>query len=329
VPDRKDTNTAIVIIGRNEGRRLVRCLDSLKHRASRCVYVDSASTDNSVREALARDMEVVQLDMSVPFTAARARNAGYRRIVDAGMSSEYVQFVDGDCQIALGWFRTAQEFLDAHPEVGIVFGMQREFQPGRSVYNMLLDIEWDTPIGDVTSSGGLLFCRRTLFEQLGGFREDLIAGEDPEFCLRARLTGARVWHLPRPMALHDGEMTRFSQWWKRSKRTGYAYAEGFALHGAPPVHHYARELRSVYIWSLFIPALVVSGATLISPWCLAGVLAYPLQVARVALRGRRSARVNWLYAFFVVLGKVPELHGILRFNRDRLRRRKKLLIEYK
>jgi GT2 family glycosyltransferase len=329
VPDQSATKTGFVIIGRNEGLRLVRCFDSLQPQAARSVYVDSGSTDNSVQEAASRDIEVVSLNMSRPFTAARARNAGYQRLVLAAKSFSYVHFVDGDCQICPDWPARAQAFMDEHPDVGIVFGMQKEQFPERSVYNRLLDVEWDTPHGEVASSGGLLMCRRSLFETLGGFREDLIAGEDPEFCLRARMTGARVWHLDEPMATHDGDMTRFSQWWKRSKRTGYAYAEGFTMHGAPPENHYRRELRSVFIWTLLIPALVLVAALAISPWCLAGLLLYPIQVVRIAMRGRREARTNWLYALFVVTGKLPELHGILRFYRDRIRRRKKRLIEYK
>jgi GT2 family glycosyltransferase len=172
-------------------------------------------------------------------------------------------------------------------------------------------------------------CRRELFDQVGGFREDLIAGEDPEFCLRARLTGALIWHLHDPMAFHDGNMTRFMQWWRRAMRTGYAYAEGFKLHGRRPVNHYRRELGSVYIWAVIIPALVFIASIVVSGWCLLGLFVYPLQVARIALRGQRDARSNWLYAAFVVLGKLPESLGVLRFHRDRLRNRQKLLIEYK
>jgi GT2 family glycosyltransferase len=329
VPDQSAKKTGFVIIGRNEGARLVRCFESLQVQAARSVYVDSGSTDDSVHEAESRDIDVVALNMSRPFTAARARNAGYQRLVLAATSFTYVHFVDGDCQILQGWVDAAQSFMDGHPEVGIVFGMQKEEFPERSIYNRLLDVEWDTPLGEVASSGGLLMCRRSLFDKLGGFREDLIAGEDPEFCLRARLTGALVWHLDVPMALHDGDMRRFSQWWKRSKRTGYAYAEGFAMHGAPPANHYRRELRSVCIWAIVIPALVLIAVLVLSPWCLTALLLYPLQVVRLALRGRRDARTNWLYALFVVIGKIPEFHGLLRFYRDRFRRRQKRLIEYK
>lgn len=70
---------AAVAIGRNEGARLVACLESMVGRVDPIIYVDSGSTDNSVAEARARGAEVVELDMSIPFTAARARNAGAAR----------------------------------------------------------------------------------------------------------------------------------------------------------------------------------------------------------------------------------------------------------
>jgi len=69
----------IVVIGRNEGERLRACFDALPGDASCVVYVDSGSTDGSVELARARGIHVVELDMSVPFTAARSRNEGIRQ----------------------------------------------------------------------------------------------------------------------------------------------------------------------------------------------------------------------------------------------------------
>ena len=307
----------------------MRCLESLSQQVDRCVYVDSGSRDKSVEEARSRGVSVVPLDMSTPFTAARARNAGFNYLTGIGGQFEYVHFVDGDCEILPGWVARAQSFLDQHPEVGIVFGLQRERFPERSIYNQLLDVEWHTPFGEVDNSGGLFVCRHDLFQRLGGFREDLIAGEEPELCLRVRQSGFKVWHLDEPMALHDGAMTHFSQWWRRTKRSGYAYAEGFSLHGQPPINHFRKQLHSAFFWALILPLLIGAAADLVSPWWLLGFLAYPIQVMRIALRGRHDARTNWLYATFVVLGKVPELRGVARFYWYRFWNRQKHLIEYK
>src|SRR5258708_29326418 len=135
------TDFGIVAIGRNEGERLKRCLRSLPV-AARIVYVDSGSTDGS--DAWARDFgaEVVHLDLSIQFTAARARNAGFRRLLEMAPQIPYVQFVDGDCELAREWPTTAIDFLQQHDDVAAVFGRRRELKPDQSVYNQLCDFEW-------------------------------------------------------------------------------------------------------------------------------------------------------------------------------------------
>jgi GT2 family glycosyltransferase len=327
--DRCAVRIGIVVIGRNEGARLTRCLDSLLDHREQCVYVDSGSTDDSVNQARLRGMAVVELDMSVPFTAARARNSGFAYLTKLAPQIDYVHFIDGDCEVLPGWFARAQEFLDERPDVGVVFGVTKERHPERSVYNSLLAVEWGGPIGSVKASAGLLMCRRRLFEELHGFREDLIAAEDTEFCLRLRALGAKVWRLGEPMALHDGEMYRFSQWWRRAKRAGFAYAEGVRLHGASPERHFVKELRSVFVWAGIIPLLVVVATIFVSPWALLGLLVYPLQVLRVTFKGKGNFRSNATFAAFVMLAKFSELTGALKYYLDRIGEKPKHLIEYK
>lgn len=320
----------VVAIGRNEGERLARCLASALVAAPAVVYVDSGSSDGSV--ALARDLgaAVVELDLSVPFTAARARNAGFRRLLDIAPEVDYVQFVDGDCEFALGWLETARQFLAHHPEVAVVCGRRRERQAGRSIYNLLCDMEWDTPAGEARACGGDAMMRRAAFEAGGGYRESLIAGEEPELCLRLRAAGWRVWRLDRDMAWHDAAMLRFGQWWQRSRRAGHAFAEGAALHGASPERHWVRECLSALLWGGALPAAALGLALAGKPGALLLLAAYPLQVARLAWRGRRARpRENWWRAFFLVLGKFPETAGILTYAARRLKGGEARLIEYK
>ena len=97
----------VVAIGRNEGERLRRCLESLDGHGLTVVYVDSGSTDDSVALARSLSIEVVDLDMSTPFTAARARNAGFERLLQIDPGVRFVQFLDGDCEVADGWLERA------------------------------------------------------------------------------------------------------------------------------------------------------------------------------------------------------------------------------
>ena len=322
-------HAGVVAIGRNEGERLKKCLESVAGIGGCVVYVDSGSTDGSVATARAMELDVMVLDPRIPFTAARARNEGLRRVRELAPNLVYVQFVDGDCEVVAGWLEAATAFLDTHADVAVVSGRLRERYPERSIYNMLCDIEWDTPVGEATACGGIALVRVDAFEQLGGFRADLIAGEEPELCFRLRAAGWRIWRLEHEMALHDAAMTRFAQWWKRAKRAGYASAEGVSLHGASRDRYSVRESASAWFWGLALPLSAVACTALIGPFGLAVLLAYPLQVVRLALRGDRSARDNWLRAAFLVIGKFPEMLGQLRFMTHRRAGVASRLIEYK
>lgn len=322
-------NVGVVVIGRNEGDRLKSSLQSVGGLTDRIVYVDSGSTDDSVRMAREMGADVVELDMRSPFTAARARNEGYRLLRAAVPDLAYVQFVDGDCEIVAGWIEQAVAWLDQHPGVAVAFGRRRERHPERSVYNLLCDIEWDTPVGESKECGGDALMRAVAFESVKGYRDDLIAGEEPELCVRLRAAGWRVWRLDAEMTLHDAAMTRFGQWWKRALRGGYAAAQGVDLHGAPPERHNVGRSRSIWFWGLGIPVAVLGFALAWRGWVLALLLVYPLQVVRLAGRGRRTTRGNWWHAAFLVLGKFPELLGQMKFLLHRYMGGKPRLIEYK
>jgi len=323
------TGIGVVVIGRNEGLRLERCLASLGGAAQRVIYVDSGSTDGSVQMARRLGVEVVELDMSIPFTAARARNEGFACVQRLLPAMRYVQFVDGDCEVVGGWLPRAQAFLDAQPEVAVVCGRRRERFPQRSIYNLLCDLEWDTPIGEAKACGGDALIRADAFAAVSGFRADLIAGEEPELCVRLRANGWKVWRLADEMTLHDAAMTRFGQWWRRTLRGGYAFAEGAFLHGAAPEQHWQRESRRAWLWGLGVPLATIIASLMLGWFGLLLLLVYPLQVVRLARRGDRSARENWLQAFFLVLSKFPEMLGQVKFLLHRLGAGKTALIEYK
>ena len=311
---------AAVVIGRNEGARLVACLDALRGQVDHVVYVDSGSTDGSVAAAEAAGAEVVTLDMTHPFTAARARNAGLARIEGP---VELVQFLDGDCALRAGWIERAAGFLRETPQVAVVCGRRRERFPQASVYNALIDREWDTPPGRALACGGDALMRMDALRAVGGYRADLIAGEEPELCVRLRAAGWSIWRLDAEMTWHDADITRFSQWWRRTRRAGHAYAEGAALHGAPPERHWVRETRRALFWGAALPLVILCLLPVAPAIALLAMLLYPVQIARLSRRG------GWTWALFTVLGKVPEALGALQFHFRRLSGSGPRLIEYK
>jgi GT2 family glycosyltransferase len=322
--DAKLDRVGLVAIGRNEGERLRACLSSVVGRVSHIVYVDSGSTDGSVQMAQAMGVHVIPLDMSVPFTAARARNVGWRALLERAPNLAFVQFVDGDCVVADDWLLKARRFLEKNPTHAVVCGRRREKFPDRSIYNRLCDIEWDTPVGDAQSCGGDALMRVDALQQASGYRDDLIAGEEPELCVRLRQAGWRIHRLDAEMTLHDAAMFRITQWWARSKRAGHAFAAGAWLHGSAPERHWVTQTRRALMWGVLLPAAGLLLAVLLSPWFLTLWVLYPFQVWRLS---RLSG--GWARAWFLVLGKFAEASGALHFYARLLMRRQGRLIEYK
>jgi GT2 family glycosyltransferase len=327
------SRVAVVAIGRNEGHRLARCLESLAGQGAPVIYVDSGSTDGSPQLARRLGAEVLALDPARPFTAGRGRNEGFERAMRLQPAPELVQFVDGDCEVAAGWLERAARELDAAPELAAVAGRVREIDPDRSIYNRLCDLGWQQDLpGQVDYVGGNAMLRARAFAAAGGFSADLIAGEEPELCLRLRRAGGRIRLLDQDMVFHDAAMLQFGQWWRRTQRTGWAYAEGATLHGRGPERHWVRKAVSVAFWGLAVPL-----AALLPAWPTRGaslllLLGYPVLGWRVWRSARRrgtppdQAR---LLAAFTVLGKLAQAAGQVQFAATRLRRRRGRVVDWR
>jgi GT2 family glycosyltransferase len=328
----QDVDIGIVVIGRNEGERLRRCLVSVIGQGRRIVYVDSGSADGSVALARSLGVDVIQLDPSRPFAAGTARNAGLKWLLQQAPDMEFVQFVDGDCELSPGWIHRGGTLLRQDPSRAAVCGGLRERHPEASIYNYLCQIEWDRPAGEVKACGGVAMMRVLALLQVDGFRECLVAGEEPELCFRLRQGGWRIWRDDAEMALHDANMTRFSQWWRRAVRSGHAYAEGAWLHWASPERYNLRQVASAVVWGGLLPLGAVAGVFLTSGLSLLSLLTYPVLGVRIAHRNRlrcRQARDMWAHACFTLLAKFAQVAGICRFILGRLRGRQGRLIEYK
>ncbi len=319
---------AIVAIGRNEGERLRGCLSSCLQQCASVVYVDSGSTDGSLALARSMGVEVVSLDSSQPFTAARARNAGFDRAFATNPDLEVVQFIDADCELVAGWL-SAGECALRQPHVAVVFGRRRERFPDKSIYIRLSDFELDVPIGEVRNCGGDAMMRVEAFRPAGGFNSSLIAGEEPELCVRLRRLGWKILRIEGEMTLHDIGITKFQQWWKRSVRTGHAFAEGSWLHGRSPERHWLHETLSVWWWGAAVPLAGVALLLMKPRFALLIPAAYLLLIFRIYLRLRSRVREAFAYSVIYVFGKFPQVLGQYRYYFGRWFRRPSCLIEYK
>jgi hypothetical protein len=273
-------------------------------------------------------VDVVALDMSIPFTAARARNAGFRRLLELQPDTEFVQFVDGDCEVLPGWVTAGRAALAQQPDIAVACGRQRERFRDATVYNRLFDIEWGGAEGDVFSCTGNAMMRVTALRAAGGFTERLIGGEEPDLCVRLRSQGHRVVRLAADMVLHDAAMSRFGQWWRRTLRTGYGTAELARIHPAI----FERQTRSALFWGLGWPAIACGAALATHGLGLVLLAAYPaLWLKVLVLRRSEGAALGdaALYASSCVVAKWPGLLGIAKFRWDRARGNRGKLIEYK
>ena len=323
----------LVAIGRNEGERLIACIESALRSIDRIVYVDSGSTDDSVAQAKARGCEVVDLDTSIPFTAARARNAGAERMRERWPEVELVMFVDGDTELAPEWLATAADELDRQPEVAAVCGRLRERHPEASRYNQLCDVEWNQPPGDTTECGGNAMWRMSAYRQTGGFDPTLIAGEEGEFCYRVRSHGWKVIRIATPMATHDASMTRLSQWWRRSVRAGYSYTELYWTHRHKPGRFKFKEVARIWTWGLIVPTAMTGLAVpTLGMSGVVGGLGYLRSAWHAFADARRRGydpKVARSYALWTTMAKLPEIQGSLRYVRLSLLNRRSGLIEHK
>jgi len=331
-------NLGLVVIGRNEGGRLARCLESVRGVRNR-VYVDSGSTDGSIALARREQVSVVELPVPPHFTAARARNAGLAQLLTANPELEFVQMVDGDCEVRSGWIAAAVATLDAEPDLALVFGRCRERFPERSIYNALCDDEWNAPIGEAVVCGGNALFRVAALRQVDFYNPSMIAGEDTELSMRLRKRGWRLRTIDVEMTLHDAAILRFSQWWSRTRRSGHAYGEMAFLHPDARDPNWPRTVRSIIFWGAAMPMLLLACAMvslILGPrgWIVTILvfLSWPIRMAQLALRQRRrglSSRVARASGILLILGKIPQFLGLMGYHRNRITGRQSRLIEHK
>jgi glycosyltransferase involved in cell wall biosynthesis len=331
----------MVIIGRNEGERLRASLGSALGKTAATIYVDSGSTDASAALAAEMGAVVVKLDDKSPSTAARARNAGLATLIETQPAISFVQFIDGDCEVAPDWLERAFAAIEGDGKLAAVAGRRRERNPGHSIYNRLMDLEWDTPVGSARSVGGDALFRVAAFQGVGGFDAALIAGEEPELCLRVRQAGWKILRIDAEMTRHDADLLHFSQWWRRQVRSGWGAMDVESRLPRNGEHLFAKMLGSSRIWTIiWLLATAAAGAigTLVAGRC-AGIaaaiviaLSLPVQGLRIAWQARRrgwATPIAIWHGAMTMLGKWAMLWGQMRWLVDRAAGRRGRLIEYK
>jgi glycosyltransferase involved in cell wall biosynthesis len=325
---------SIVVIGRNEGQGLARCLESIQQvrgvTIREVIYVDSDSTDGSPELASRYGATVIKVHPERP-TAAIGRNAGWRRA-----ASELILFLDGDTVLHPDFPLAACYALSLDASIAVVSGHRREIHPEQSVYNRVSDLDWVSPTGFSEFCGGDALMRHKALLETGGFDEGLIAGEEPELCRRMRARGYRILHIDHPMTGHDLQILHWSQYWKRATRTGHAYAEVSERFRDSDDPLWTSERNGNLIRGGF---WIVSFAAAIAAGFWYGPVSITLWLALLLLLSLRSAwKARWktrntftllVYGIHSQLQQFPICVGQLKYELDKIRRKRSRLIEYK
>ena len=325
---------SVVVIGRNEGQRLSRCLQSIAQMQHpsfdiEVIYVDSGSEDGSTTLAQESGAKVIALQPDRP-SAALGRNAGWRAARGAT-----ILFLDGDT-ILHPAFVTAS-LPDLTGNIAVVWGHRREIHPEASIYNAVLDLDWIYAPGPTLYCGGDALFRHSVLSATNGFDETLIAGEEPELCRRIAALDFTILHVDRPMTGHDLAITRFSQYWRRNTRAGHAYAEVSQRLDASGQTFWADEVRRNRNRALTLIALCLLGLLgsilLRSLWPALAVLLFFTAISlRSALKARWKSSdplTLFLYGIHSHLQQIPIYYGQFQYRWNRRKGKRVRLLEYK
>lgn len=307
------SDVAFVVIGRNEGERLRACLRSITPYCKAIIYVDSQSEDESVEIAEAQGAQVVKLEDGNILTAALGRSAGLKALRDTFPQCRYVHFIDGDCILQPGWLDAALNHISSDDRIAVVCGTRFEAKPKASIYNAILNEEWNTPPGVADSCGGDSLIRVAALDEVGSFRTELKSCEEPELCSRLRAAGWRIWRLPVPMTEHDAAMTSLSQWWKRGARAGFGYAQVWRMAPSGRTRLYGRELASTFAWAVAVPLLAIAASLFMRSLIPLGIAValYSVQIVRIAAKREFRDRGSWQRAVLILVGKFAAAWGAI------------------
>ncbi len=328
---------SVVIIGRNEGERLIRCIRSVQAMVDfdadsvEIIYVDSNSTDDSPQQAKQLGAKVLVVHPKRP-AAAIGRNAGWQHA-----QAPYILFLDGDTILHPDFARIALRHFTAHSKTAIVWGHRRELYPEQSLYQRVLDLDWVYRAGLTEFCGGDALMRRDVLQEVNGYNPQLIAGEEPEMCQRIRAKGYEILHIDQAMTLHDLAITRWSQYWRRAVRAGHAYAEVSNLLKNTATPLWERDAKRNLIHASVLILVAIFGA--VSSVLFSTFLPLSLSIGFFAAISIRTAwKCRWksnnslnllLYAIHSHFQQIPIAFGQLSYYYLRWQGKQRGLIEYK
>ena len=299
---------SVIVPVRNDSKRLETCLASLNRLSNRpeIIVVDNGSTDDSARVAEALGARTL---VYPGLKVGSLRNRGVEQ-----SSGIVLAFVDSDHEVTEDWLERGLEVLSEASDV-VACGshylappdgtwVQRTWAIHRLRGPSRVEaIEW-------LGSGNLLV-KRTAFEAIGGFREDLVAAEDVDLCHRLIQNSGRIIGDRTIRSIHHGEPKTLSdfvrkEYWRGSSGLKAWVSQGFPLRDLPsflwPMWHALFCLLTVLL--LLVLFIRPSGIGFIAWFVCFGLWIVPsvLLAIKTCVAENRISEVHRLATLYFVYG---------------------------
>lgn len=233
---------SIIIPAYNEEIYLEKCLLSLKHidyklDAYEVIVVDNGSTDSTCEIAKKYNAQLVSFPEGTTISAVRNRGA---------MCAEgtILAFLDADCVVTKKWLLNGVNLLNS--SVGVVgsrpLAPKKEATWLQKARAKVLSRASNVPVSWLSSSNYIV--KKELFDQIGGFDEDLETCEDADISFKLNKI-TTILYSPYVKAYHLREPKNLFEFFKKEVWHGKSVYEGVIRHG----------LKKEELLSIFVPAI--------------------------------------------------------------------------
>ena len=223
---------SFIIIGRNEGWKLTKCLQSVKDTIeynklydAELLYVDSKSVDDSLNRA--KHFEGVKIfSITGACNAAIARNIGARE-----SKGDILFFIDGDMEIQKDFLLYAiknnklkYDCVSGHVD-DYIYDVNDNFSKTkpRTYSNQIPSLEQV-----LESNGGIFLIKKEIWDKVGGMKTKYKINEDNEFSYSLSKIGVKVVRLPHLICKHHTvEYANNKRMWTFFSNRKYPYSAMF------------------------------------------------------------------------------------------------------
>nr|WP_321409395.1 glycosyltransferase family 2 protein [uncultured Carboxylicivirga sp.] len=286
-------NISFIVIGRNEGERLIKCLNSIRlsietlNLEAEIIYVDSQSTDHSI-EIAKKQFDCRVFKITGKYNSAIARNIGVNE-----SKSENLIFLDGDMELQSSFLPV---ILDEKGDLKYEFVSGNFVNYYYSIDGNLIHQDYYKKIycaedSYQSTTGGLFAIKRKLWNDVGGMNVKFKKGQDLDLGYRLARKGFLLLRKKEVMAVHH------TIDYQEVKRLWKSFQSGAAVY--PRAILYRTHFTNKYVLKRMLSSdptlLVLLGSLLLTlllqnSWLL---LLYPaLLVSAVVIRHRKKLRTD-------------------------------------